>query len=101
MLLLRLQGEGSKVALKLDPENITLGTIPVGFSVQKQLTLMNQSDGTLYYAIECEEYGTPRMIETIADQKTASLSATDQEGIGVYVSKMKGTVPARWDSWPC
>lgn len=95
--MLRLQGEGTEVALKVDPKNIDLGTIGVGFPVQRQLTLMNQSDGVLYYAIECEENGVPRTIERIADRKSANANVTNQTGIGVYASRTEGTVAARWE----
>ncbi|KAK9812626.1 hypothetical protein WJX72_000839 [[Myrmecia] bisecta] len=58
---LRLVGEGTMGALTLEPSSLDMGTVAVGFPVHHTITMINQSDGNLRYAMRCveEAFGPP------------------------------------------
>lgn len=97
-LSLTIKGEGRGMALKVDPEDIALGVLSVGFLIRKEVCLMNQSDGVLQYEIQYTEGSTSHMVEKVSKRQLSQIRATstsDIQNFEILADEPKGSIPAR------
>lgn len=55
-LILTIVGEATQGALCIEPSSVAFGSIKVGYTLTRPLTLINQSTGVLRYSVSIERY---------------------------------------------
>lgn len=74
----RLVGQGTIGALTLEPTCVDFGTVAVGFSAVREITLLNQSGGNLCYRVSC----IATAAQATTEMPSAADSASDTQGSG-------------------
>ena len=106
----RLVGQGTIGALTLEPTCIDFGTVAVGFSAVRDITLLNQSGGNLCYKVSCIATAAQAAAEmpSAADSASNAQQTSDVEllqgrselhdddsAMHLVIEEPSGSLPAR------
>lgn len=103
-IFLELVGEGSEMAIRMEPHNTDLGTVVVGYDVRKKLSLINQSNGILRYSLKCYENGSDVQVDAEGHTgeegssygSAMTLEKQRSDDVIISVDEPEGTISSRW-----